>query len=120
MLACQQFQELSGPSRQPVEISTLQRAVLAVASPELRFAIDELTHTLDVEGDSQNGGGSFEQRHENGRILVYYSPDEFADLHHHHGPIRAGEIGSPSTTGAVPFKTQLGPPPGMASSPAGF
>jgi hypothetical protein len=103
-----------------VEISTLQRAVLAVASPELRFAIDELTHTLDVEGDSQNGGGSFEQRHENGRVLVYYSPDEFADLHHHHGPIRAGEIGSPSTTGAVPFKTQLGPPPGMASSPAGF
>jgi len=119
MLACQKFRELSGPNNQPVEISTLQRAVQAVAPSDLHFVLDELTHTLDVEGDSQNGGGSFDQRAEHGRILVYYAPDEFADLNHH-GPIRAGEIGSPSTTGAVPFKTPLGGPPGMTSSPAEF
>lgn len=139
ILACQKFRELSGTSSQPVEIATLQRAVQTVAPPDLNFRLDELTHTLDVEGDPQNGGGSFDQRAENGRILVYFVPDEFADNigHHHphhnhhqnhqhhsgHGPIRAGEIGSPSTAGAVPFKAQAplgGPPPGMASSQAGF
>ncbi|KAF8245285.1 hypothetical protein K440DRAFT_646440 [Wilcoxina mikolae CBS 423.85] len=114
LLACQKFRELSGPSNQPVEISTLQRAIQQTAPPELQFKLEELPYTLDVEGDPQNGGGSFEQRAENGRILVYYSSNQNS-----HGPIRAGEIGSPSTTGAVPFKTPLGAPPGMAS-PAGF
>jgi hypothetical protein len=97
-----------------VEISTLQRAIQQTAPPELQYKQEELPYTLDVEGDPQNGGGSFEQRAENGRILVYYSSNQ-----NPHGPIRAGEIGSPSTTGAVPFKTPLGAPPGMAS-PAGF
>jgi len=114
ILACQKFRELSGPNNPPVEAVTLQKAVRDIAPPDFHFAMEELTHILDVEGDPQNGGGSFDQRLENGRVLVYYTPDASGDLNHH-GPSRAGEIGSPG----APFRTPLGPP-GMATSPAGF
>lgn len=133
LLACQKFRELSNTNNQPVEITTLQRAVQSSAPADIQLKMDDFSVTLDIIGDDQNGGGSFDQRAENGRVLVYFIPDDYSDNHpnhhpHHHqhhtnhGPIRAGDIGSPIPTGAIPLRSQapLGRPQGTTSSPAGF
>ncbi|KAI5800908.1 hypothetical protein FPQ18DRAFT_365510 [Pyronema domesticum] len=117
LIACKKWGELSGPHGAPVELLSLQRSVAQDAPPELQFRPEELGSTLDIEGDAQNGGGSFEQKYDNGRILVYFSPSQMTRQ------LRPGEIGSPSTSGATPFKSSIAAPPGMTHPtvhPAGY
>lgn len=124
LLACAKCVELAGPLKQSVEQSTLERAV-ALAAPELNLTTAELGAVLDVEGDLQNGGGTFKRKLDSsGRILVHYEEDQ--DTNANSSPFPLGEIGSPSGFSGSGFSrggwTPQGPPPigfsRMASSPA--
>lgn len=129
ILACQQCRELSGPSNQFVEISSLERAIRGTA-PELDFTIAELTAALETKGDPSNGGGIFRQTSDtSGRNVVLYESDDAAAAASAaataaavagHGPFPVGEIGSPGLAGAVPFRQQppLGHARHLGSSPA--
>ncbi|KAI5788438.1 hypothetical protein EDC01DRAFT_717848 [Geopyxis carbonaria] len=117
IITCEKCRELGEPGNQFVEFGTLQRAIQGVAPHDLIISSNDIADVLDIEGDPQNGGGTFKVSNDaSGRTLVQYEPDQSSDLHR----MSVGEIGSPGTQGAVPFRaTPLGPP-GMASSPAGF
>lgn len=124
LLACVKCQELSTQHKQYVELSTLERAV-AIAAPELKLTTAELTAVLDIEGDYQNGGGTFKRTHDaSGRNLVHFEEDQ--DSNGHGSPFTLGEIGSPGGLGGTGFArggwNSQGPPPigfpRMASSSA--
>ena len=94
----------------------------AAAPPELQPPIHqkEIDELVEVEGDSQNGGGSFVlDRDQNGNTLIKFVPGD-VDGRRNKSAAVPGEIGSPSIIGLFPSSVgfsgtipPMGPPPGM-------
>lgn len=124
--------ELGGENSNFIEVSTLQRAIDQVAPSDMSITVKDLMDILDVEGDALNGSGNFVITHDtSGRTLVRYENDEKnidgigSGIYQapgapigpsNHAP-HPGEIGSPTGGGfSHPFKTAVGPPPGIATN----
>jgi len=104
---------------------------MSAAAPTGLLPIDqrEIDDLVEVEGDSQNGGGSFViDRDQNGNTLIKFEPgDGDAGRGGKLIPmIPPGEIGSPSIIGSFPSGAgfsgpvpPMGPPPGIGGMPMG-
>lgn len=118
-------QEHSSASGQPqfLDREMVLKAMSAAALPELlpiqQREIDDL---VEVEGDAQNGGGSFVvDQEQNGNILIKFEPGDGDGPGRDKHVLVPGEIGSPSIIGSLPAAGSgfsgtippMGPPPGI-------
>lgn len=125
---CQEHSSSSGGNGQPhfLERSLVLKA-MSVAAPPGLIPIDkrELDDLVEVEGDSQNGGGSFVvDRDQNGNTLIKFEPGNGDQGRDKQVPV-PGEIGSPSIIGSFPSGAgfsgtipPMGPPPGIGGMPS--
>lgn len=88
------------------------KAMTTSAGPEvLPIQQKELDEIFEVEGDSQNGGGTFViDRDQHGNTLIKFEPGDPKAFNP--APIAPGEIGSPSMMNAHPFA----PPRGFSNT----
>ncbi|KAF8444219.1 hypothetical protein BGX38DRAFT_1198635 [Terfezia claveryi] len=128
---CQEHSTSSGGNGQPqfLERGLVLKGMSDSAPPGI-LPIDqrEIDDLVEVEGDSQNGGGSFViDRDQNGNTLIKFEPgDGGAGGVGKQIPIPPGEIGSPSIIGSFPSGAgfsgpipPMGPPPGIGGVPMG-
>ncbi|KAF8460357.1 salt tolerance down-regulator-domain-containing protein [Kalaharituber pfeilii] len=104
LLACKVCQEHSGPNNSFLEQGMVLKAMTAAAPPELQLPIlqREIDDLVEVEGDAQNGGGSFIiDRDQHGNTLIKFEPSDL-DADRDKVAMIPGEIGSPSTIGSFP------------------
>lgn len=121
-------QEHSSTAGQPqfLDREMVLKAMSAAALPELlpiqQREIDDL---VEVEGDTQNGSGSFVvDQEQNGNILIKFEPGDGEDPGRDKHVLVPGEIGSPSIIGSLPAAGSgfsgtippMGPPPGIGNT----
>jgi len=129
---CQEHSTSSGDNSQPqfLERSQVLKGMFDAAPPGI-LPIDqrEIDDLVEVEGDSQNGGGSFViDRDQNGNTLIKFEPGDgnAGGVGKQIPMIPPGEIGSPSIIGSFPSGAgfsgpipPMGPPPGIGGVPMG-
>src|SRR5690606_15513241 len=101
LLACKVCREQSSRGSNFLDRSRVIEAMAAAAPPDLQLPIQlsEIDDLVEVEGDSQNGGGSFVlDKDENDNVLIKFIPGE--DSERERVTPAPGEIGSPSIIGS--------------------
>ena len=108
MLICQACKTLEGSTPDGFyDINAIKEQVDAAGSLDQPVSEQELLDLCETEGNTQNGGGSFEIRNQKNS---HYSIRYEADMPTHRPVGAPGEIGSPIVGGVSRFP---GPPPGF-------
>lgn len=122
-LACQLCRDLG--TREPdgfVDLISLHKAMNSANHPTIagEVDLDELKTASEIEGDLQNGGGTFQtKRLDHNRVLLRFDlENDFGGYGRKRSsvgsqPHSVGEIGSPTSTSPFSFARHV--PPGIAS-----